>query len=531
MKTIILSTIIILTFKLGLSQNITISGYIYDANTKEKLIGASVFEQNSKIGTTTNNYGFYSITVNNLDTISLIINYLGYNRFSEKLTTTKNIEKNIFLIPTDNQISEVVIISNNITKNDIGVINISPKQISMVPSLGGEKDIFKVFQLMPGVMQGSEGKSGLYIRGSSPDQNLILLDDMPLYYAEHLGGFLSVFNDDAINNIKLIKGSIPARYGGRLSSVMDIRLKDGSMTKLNGSFTVGLITSKIELDGPIIKNKASFLFSARRTLFDILILPIAKGMINNSLMGYSFYDINSKIHIKANKNNSIFLSFYSGQDNVKINDKIDNYEQFYQNLVKQNWGNYVSSFRWNHIYSNKLFSNFVLGISQFQYNSFEKTATGFDTIRSINSNEFNSAIFDINSKMDFEYYLNKNFNFNFGINGIYHTFNPATVNYFNQVENIVKTDTSFSSIKINSTEISAYLETNISISNIIKSNIGLRYNQYFFNKTNFQSIEPRILTSIKTSKSSLLKLSYTYLEQNIHMLCVFFILNMGFEVV
>jgi len=331
MKLTALIIITILTLSEILGQNYTISGYVIDAGTGEKLLGAIVFELNSKTGTVTNNYGFYSITVKSNDTINLTCNFLGYEKYSEKISLTQNIEKNISLKTSENLINEITITGGE-NRNQLSVVSLSPKQISLIPTLGGEKDIFKALQLMPGVMQGSEGKSGLYVRGGSPDQNLIMLDDVPLYYAEHLGGFLSVFNDDALTNIKLMKGSIPAKYGGRLSSVLDIRMKDGSMSKYTLSGSLGLISSKIAIDGPIIKDKVSFMFSARRMMLDILILPFVRMLENNSLMGYSFYDVNAKINFKLNNKNNLYLSFYNGNDNVNINDKIHNHLQYYDNI-------------------------------------------------------------------------------------------------------------------------------------------------------------------------------------------------------
>ena len=273
--------------------------------------------------------------------------------------------------------------------------------MEILPSLTGEKDIIRAYQLMPGVQSGSEGTSNLYIRGGSPDQNLILIDDVPVYYINHLGGFVSIFDENAINSMKLIKGGFPARYGGRLSSVVDIRLKDGDLNKFHGEISVGFIASRIFFEGPIIKNKTSFFISARRCNFDYFSRPIAKLSQLGAASGYTFYDFNFKIRHKFSVKDNIYYSLYSGKDKIFINmldankDNLfsTNMDNQYKSKINNSWGSFLNSIRWNHVYNNKLFSNLTLAYSIFRYNSY----TNYQDINK--KQKILKQIFYINTKL------------------------------------------------------------------------------------------------------------------------------------
>ena len=277
MKSKIISIILIfLSISLFAQNNVSISGFIYDKLTGEVLIGATIYEKNTKTGTITNEYGFYSLTVPIRDSLKISVSFIGYKPLIIRVKPKYNKQEDFYLIPGITLGTVTVYATkeeNIVTRPETGVVRLPMKTIKTLPNLFGEVDIIKAYQLTPGVQSGGEAKSNLYVRGGSPDQNLILLDDVPLYYVAHFGGFLSVFNADAINDVKLIKGGFPAHYGSRLSSVLDIRMKEGNMQKLSIQGSIGLLSSKISIEAPIIKNKLSFIVSARKNL-----LPIFKLM-------------------------------------------------------------------------------------------------------------------------------------------------------------------------------------------------------------------------------------------------------------
>ena len=311
--------IMLLIISVCYAQNFTISGYVSDAQTGEKLIGATVYDANRLIGTVTNNFGFYSFSTST-ETVNLTISYVGYAHHSVQLTLNKDTLININLSPSTS-LQEVVVEANQtneIHTSQMGAINLPMKTANKLPVIFGEADIVKTLQLMPGVQSGSEAMSGMYVRGGGADQNLVLLDGVPVYNANHLFGFFSVFNSDAIQNVSLTKGAFPARYGGRLSSVLDISMKEGNNQKIGGTASIGLISSKFMLNGPI-SDKTSFLFSARRTYADVLAIPYLNNVKQDKgydeyKKGYYFYDINAKVNHKFNDRHRIYLSAYTGKD-------------------------------------------------------------------------------------------------------------------------------------------------------------------------------------------------------------------------
>jgi len=410
-------SILLITGGIVFSQTHTISGYIQDAATGEKLIGANVFSQNNLTGTVSNSYGFFSISLP-AGECSMFFSYVGYETVELELKLDKDYQEIIELKPSLN-LEEVVVTADSwnktIESTQMSSVNINVKDIKNMPAFLGEVDVIKVIQLLPGVQSGTEGASGLYVRGGGADQNLILLDGTPVYNASHLFGFFSVFNVDAINNIELIKGGFPARYGGRLSSVLDISLKEGNMKEFKGSGSLGLISSKLTLEGPIIKDKTSFIVSARRTYLDYLIQPFLRslgGMGQSSSQGYFFYDLNAKINHKISYKDRLYLSVYSGSD--KFYQKQKPYTYLYDgNIFSEEsksslgWGNVTSALRWNHQYNSKLFSNYTLTYSNYRFSvenymkEIAETDTG--TFNQINSLKFLSGIEDFTAKVDFDY--------------------------------------------------------------------------------------------------------------------------------
>ncbi len=516
--TFFLVIVLLGTFLLN-AQNITISGTITDAYSGEKIINVLVLEKNSQRQTSTNNFGFYSLSVPVQDSCVIFVSNFGYENFEENLIIKNNLQKDISLVPTTNEIEEITISANKINDPSTGILTLSPKQISLIPALGGERDIFKSFQLMPGVMQGTEGKSGLYVRGGSPDQNLIILDDVPLYSIEHFNGFFSVFNDDAIKTAKLIKGNFPARYGGRLSSVIDVRMKDGNMKKTTGTISTGFLTTKICLEGPLIKDKISFMFSIRRSMIDLFLTPYY-AIDRGDYFNYVFYDINSKLNYKVSDKDNIYLSFYTGDDRFTNSYSDKGLYSKTKDAFSMRGGNSLLAFRWNHIFNNKLFGNLTLNYTKFRYfNSSltEDIENGKTTYKIFNSIE--SSISDYAAKYDFEYSIAMFYKINFGVLYTRHIFNPSAIKYSDfMIDREYNVDTFLLSQNFNSNEFNTYIENIIKISDFFSANIGFRESIYFIDSKEYISHEPRIILNFSPFKKISFKGSYAKTSQNIHLM-------------
>jgi TonB-dependent Receptor Plug Domain/CarboxypepD_reg-like domain len=486
----------------------TLHGFIYDVNTKEVLIGANLYAPSIKRGATTNEYGFYSLSLPMDDSIDVYISIIGYKTDTNKIS--KNHEGQMdFYLSLDNVLQEVVISSskddNVVNRNETGVVRIQMNDIKALPNLFGEVDIIKAYQLTPGVQSGGEGKSNIYIRGGSPDQNLILLDDVPLYNITHFGGFISVFNADAINDVKLIKGGFPARYGGRLSSVLDVRMKEGNMQKWDVQGAVGLLSSKVSIEGPILKDKLSFIISARKNT-----LPIFK--ILQSGIGYSFYDINAKFNYRLSLKDKLFLSFYTGDDVVSTRVKQAHTEN--KNAVK--WGNMLGSFRWNHIFNEKLFGNLTFSDTYYRFKTIYNYSITSDSTSKKISNTINSGINDLSCKMDFSYIINSKTNLKYGLNSIYHQFIPNDQHYV-QSGNTSETVNKKYSSAFNALENAVYVENELKLK-IINSNIGARFSSYHVKGKDYYSLEPRALLNFILRKDLSIKYSFAKTRQYIHLL-------------
>lgn len=385
----------------------TISGHVKDKENGEDLIGATIYVEELKTGTTSNEYGFYSITLKP-GNYTLRFSFLGYEDFKKEINLTGNLTLNVEMEIKKQELSEVVItekaMNDNVTKIEMGSIKMNMKTIREIPAMMGEVDIIKAIILLPGVQTISEGGSGFSVRGGSMDQNLIQLDEATVYNASHLMGFFSVFNNDAIKDVKLYKGDIPASSGGRLSSLLDVRMKDGNSKKFSGTGGIGTISSRLTLEGPIVKDKASFIVSGRRTYADIF-LKFSPKKSNRETRIY-FYDFNAKVNYNIDKNNRVFISAYYGKDIFKNED------------FKMGWGNNTFTARWNHLFSQKMFSNFTMIYSRFNYELGVPEGQ-------VNSFQWKSDLTDIGAKADFTYYLNSSNTIKFGISSIHHAFVPG----------------------------------------------------------------------------------------------------------
>lgn len=391
-------------------KKFTISGTVKEGSSGEGLIGALVqIKEVPGAGTPTNEYGFYSITVPEGD-YTLVVTYMGFAEYTYKAALHNDISHNVEMTEKGTQMEEVVISSTredaNVTRNQMGVMKLDVKTANKLPVIMGEKDILKTMQLMPGISSAGDGNSGFYVRGGGPDQNLILLDEAPVYNASHLLGFFSTFNSDAIKDVTVYKGTIPAEFGGRLSSVLDIQMNEGNNKDYHVSGGIGLISSKLNVEGPLQKGKSSFLVTGRRTYADVFLKLSNKEELKNSKL--YFYDLNAKVNYTINDKNKIYLSGYFGKDVLGFN-----------NIFGFNWGNTTGTMRWNHIVNSKLFSNTSLIYSNYQYN-IGITSAGFDF-------DIRSKIQDWNLKQEFTYYAGTKHNVKFGFNSIHHTMEPGNI--------------------------------------------------------------------------------------------------------
>ncbi len=499
MKNILLTCLSCLIFQLT-AQNYTISGYLKDEKTGENLVSATIAAPEQETGTYSNNYGFYSLTLPVKDSILLIFSYVGYETIAKKVRFDKDIDLNIALLPTVLEVKGVVITDNktrqNVEKAMMGVIDIPIEQVEMMPFLGGEKDLLKAIQLLPGVQAGGEGSSGFYVRGGQADQNLILMDEAIVYNPFHLAGYLSVFNSDAIRNITLHKGSFPAQYGGRLSSILDIQMKEGNNQKWGGEASIGVVSSKATIEGPIIKDKMSVIVSYRRFYWDLLVKPFLRP---GQDLAYNFQDLNAKMNYRISNKDRVFLSGYYGGDKLLQGNTtpVDTSKFF------TNWGNTTLTARWNHLFNNKLFSNTSVIYSKYDF-VIGQTQSGFSV-------KMKSGIEDWNGKIDFDYFPNPKHKIKFGLNYIHHTFTPSAVKAKAQ------------SVEINNVqskevhESAAYINDEMTISSRISLNLGLRIPFFVYKKTQYFSVEPRATLKYQVNEDASLKTGYTFMNQYSHL--------------
>ena len=504
------------------AQKHTISGYVRDLETGESLIGATIYDLNSQSGTVTNTYGFYSITLE--DSAALRVTFVGYNPQQKRLSIDQNITLNFDLEPGA-LLEEVVITADEAieTLPQMSTITVPIEQIKQLPVLMGETDILKTIQLLPGIQGGNEGTSGVYVRGGGPDQNLILIDGVPVYNASHLFGFFSVFNADAINNVSVMKGGFPARYGGRLSSVIDISMKEGNNQKITGKGSIGLISSKFTIEGPIKNENTSFIVSARRTYIDLLTRPIIRASSDGDVVaGYFFEDLNAKINHRFSDRDRLYLSFYGGKDKFYARDKysdfFDGVDSEYEDEAGLLWGNVISAVRWNHLFSPKLFSNVTATFSRYKFDVFSRSKT----VRrgsGINENsedeiEYQSGIKDFAFKVDFDYLPAPAHNIKFGVSGIRHAFTPGVFAFSSAEE----ADTTFGASKILASEFSAYIEDDFSIGNKLRFNFGLHGARFEVRGKDFYSLQPRLSGRYLLDQSTSIKASYSQMRQFVQLL-------------
>uniref|UniRef100_UPI0032174868 TonB-dependent receptor n=1 Tax=uncultured Draconibacterium sp. TaxID=1573823 RepID=UPI0032174868 len=513
---LIIFLLLVLSFsQVYAQQSFTLNGVITDAKTGEDLTGASIAVWSTGLGTSSNNYGFYSLTLNH-DNYIIVVSFIGYETIKKTVELSKNTKLNFALIPSAEQLSEIVVSTEksdaNITSVNMSTERLNVKQVEKIPVLFGEKDILKTIQLLPGISTTSEGSSGFSVRGGSVDQNLILLDEAPIYSASHLMGFFSVFNSDALKDISVYKGGIPAQFGGRVSSVLDISMRDGNNKKFSASGGIGLISSRLTMEGPLGKREqTSFIVSGRRSYADW----VAKGggFVENDMTLY-FYDLNAKINHKINDNNRIYLSGYLGKD------------AFGYEKMGTDWGNTTATLRWNHIWNSKLFSNSTFIYSDYDY--------GFKITDEVS---MSSGIEDYQIKQDFSLYKTPVNTMKFGFSTTFHIFNPGKL-ILKEVEN----DDVLMERK-QGLESAVYFSNYRKISDKLSLNYGLRLSMFnqlgegwqnIFDSTNTKTdsvwfnsgelmqsyfeYEPRLSVNYQMASDKAIKLSYNRTVQYLHLL-------------
>lgn len=506
----------------------TLSGYIKDGSNGESLMGAAVYVTELNKGTTTNDYGFYSLTLP-IDTYTIRITYIGLATRVETIVLNKDVRLNVEMASATKEVAEVIVTGErkgeNVESTDMGRQEISIEQAKSMPALLGEVDILKVIQLLPGIQAAGEGNSGFYVRGGGPDQNLVLLDGAVVYNTGHLFGFFSVFNSDAIKNTTVIKGGMPANYGGRISSVLDVSMKEGNMKKWNVEGGIGLISSRLTIQGPIKKDRCSFIISARRTYIDLILKPILPKIGNGEFAGneYYFYDINAKINYRISDRDRLYLSGYFGRDVFNFQDPGGNFKLNFP------WGNSTATLRWNHLFNDRLFMN-----AQLIYNDFGfKANTSFQDIKF----GLNSSVREATAKMDFDYAPLLGHMMQFGWQYNFHVFTPYQASGSAGDVNFRTTnqDRKFAH------ETALYFLDDFEATNWLKINAGVRVSLFNFmgpfNKIIFQDgraidtlnykagehiktywgIEPRLAMRFKVDKASSIKVGATMNQQYIHL--------------
>lgn len=483
----------------------TISGYVSEKGSRELLIGVNVYIPSLKSGTTTNNYGFYSISLPE-GKYKIYYSFVGYDVVEQDVVLDKDIKQDISIKATI-ELEEVVVSASRTERlsktSQMSAVKVPIQQIKKIPTLLGEKDVLKTLQLMPGVQSGSEGNSGIYVRGGGPDQNLLILDDAPVYNANHLFGFFSIFNGDALKSVTLTKGGFPARYGGRLSSVLEMNMKDGNKEKFGGEAGIGIISSRLSLEGPILKGKSSFILSGRRTYIDVLAAPL---MPKEEKVGYYFYDLNAKVNYDFGRKNKLYLSGYFGRDKFYFLDNSDDSKS----EGGLSWGNATGTLRWNHLFSDKIFSNTSFIFSDYTF-SIEQS----DNYNGVDYElKYSSGIKDIGLKYDMQINWIPEYLMRIGLASTYHIFNPSAVVIkdpsVNKYERNVK--------KIKTVESGIYLENEIKLWNKLRMNVGGRVSHYYHKKKSYSAFEPRISAGYSFAKNYSVKASYAQMNQYVHLL-------------
>lgn len=520
----------------------TLSGTVTDRESGEPLIAATVMDTRSGKGTVTNAYGHFSLTIKE-DSVSLRISYVGYTRWDSLFYLSRNVMLNRALKPSV-QLKGMTVRAekvSNVKSSQISAIDVPLENIKAIPVLFGETDILKAIQLLPGVQSGIEGMNGVYVRGGGPDENLFLLDGVPLYNVNHLGGFFSAFNAAAVKNVTLYKGSFPAHFGGRLSSVLDITTNNGNDKEFHGEATIGLVATSVALEGPIIKEKTTFSISARRTYADLLMQPLLRVATlfedEKITSGYYFYDLTTKVTHKFNDRSRLFASYYMGDDVVYFKVKTKDFLSFGDNYkywmkMRYHWGNLLGALRWNYELKPKLFMNLSTSYTRYRNNIYmgieEQSQDAIrDEIYNVDMS-YKSGIRDFCVKADFDYAPRPEHAVKFGTSYTHHLFTPVIMG-LKEDESYIKldekngtysthTDTTLGESKVHAEEINAFIEDDWSITDVLKVNFGLHLSGFSVERKFYPSLQPRLSGRWLLSDRFSFKAGYAYMTQYMHLL-------------
>ncbi len=516
----------------------TVSGTVTDKKTGETLIGATVMDLASGKGTVTNAYGRYTLTLKSAGA-DLKVSYIGYQPQNHHVDLKGDVKLNIELEPAV-ELQEVTITADRMSSpkvSQMSAIEVPVEQIKLVPVMFGEADVLKAIQLLPGVQSGTEGTSGIYVRGGGPDENLFLLDGIPLYNVNHLGGFFSAFNSDALKNVTLYKGSFPAHFTGRISSVLDITTNNGNDKEWHGSGSIGLLAAKLSVEGPIIKEKTTVSLSARRTYGDALIQPtlmLAASQVDGMKRlnaGYYFYDLNAKVTHRFSDRSRLYGTFYMGDDKVYLRTKIgesgdDSFSEWLK--LGYNWGNLATAVRWNYELTPKLFMNLSgsytryrndldLGSEMEMHYGYHNSQTETQEI----DMSYNSGIHDLTARADFDYTPTPEHCIKFGGVFTHHIFTPevmgAKVSY-SDADTAVSQDTTFGESKVRAQEMVLYVEDDWSITEALKVNAGVALSGFAVQGTFYPSVQPRVSGRFMVTDDISVKAGYSYMTQYLHLL-------------
>ncbi|MEZ4902458.1 MAG: TonB-dependent receptor plug domain-containing protein [Spirosomataceae bacterium] len=489
----------------------TISGKVIESESGEAIVGAVIYLSNGVQRVTTNQYGYFILTTS-LSKNELVCRFPTYEPYSDELKILKDTSIIIKLSPTTLQ---EVIIKDDVSNHQVGFLNIPVAQLKRLPMLLGEADLFKALTFTPGIMAGQEGTSGLYVRGSSPDQNLVLLDESPIYNTSHAFGFLSVFNPDVVKNIDVYKGGFPARYGGRIASVIDITMKEGNNQKKNTELSIGVLNSRFLKEGPLVKGKSSYLIAGRLMHTALLQLPkniklVTKQPVQD-FVGFWLYDLNIKANHTFKDKSQLFFSFYSNYDFFK--NASQNTDRLNINVLK--WGSITSSLRYNKILTPRLFLHITSTYSHFSYQLLNEENKKIEDEQVINQTTLNNSIRDWSFKSNLDYSLNDNFIFRFGAIHIFHRFFPGRID---AIRNNVLSNVDLNNNQAIPTSESAFYVENEWTTKPVKVNTGLRYSILGVKNQKYTNWEPRISLSLSVSEVHKLKLGYSVMQQYMHQL-------------
>lgn len=514
------------------SQKFTVSGYVTDIESGESLIGAGVLSGGeAKTGVSTNEFGWYNVSLREGRT-TIEYHYVGYEPKTIAFDLNKDTVINVTLSPSTTLSEAVVVARNNagIRSTNMSALDVPISQVIKSPTLFGESDIIKFLQMLPGVQGGMEGTTGIHVRGGSQDENLVMLDGIPIYNIDHVLGIFSVFTPEAVKKVTFYKGAFPARYGGRISSIVDVRTNDGNLKETHGVVSVGMLTSRVHVEGPLKQDKTSFSLSFRgmHTLFYQPFIKLA--MKDEAKANFYFYDANAKFSHKFDDRNRLYLGIYNGWDKLTVDDLYDEDSGSEGTFSKSadkyriGWGNTIAAMRLNHIFSSTLFSNTTVAFNNYRMSIENKYNNSYGT-QYINdySYKYKSGITDGSARMDFEWTPNSSNSVRFGGEYTFHTFKPETSSFTNKaVEGgTVQTDSTYNELdgrKLRGHEASAFIEDDIFIGERLSFNPGLHYTAFYTDGKFYNSLQPRLSARMDLGKGYAVKAAYSRMAQYVHLL-------------